>query len=111
MKLSDKYKISNEFESVFKFDNKEDEIDHEAKILMFKFLATLENLQTFKGLKKKDLAVLLGTSASYITQIYKGDKIINLLTLARLQEVFDVTFDVTIKVNSKDYLKKKNYSH
>lgn len=97
MKLNDKYQIPSSFDSLFKFESKEDEIEHEAKMIMFKILNTLEAIPAFKDLKKKDLAVLLGTSPSYITQLYKGDKIINLITLARLQDIFDVQFEISIK--------------
>jgi transcriptional regulator with XRE-family HTH domain len=94
MKFKDKYHISPEFESLFAFKSKEEETEHEAKMLMFRFLNELEKIQGDKPLKKKDLAKAIGTSASYITQLYRGDKLINLLTLAKIQDAYGITFQI-----------------
>jgi transcriptional regulator with XRE-family HTH domain len=64
---------------------------------MAKFLEKIQEIATQKGLKKKDLAQKIGTSASYITQLYRGHKLLNLMTLAKLQRALNIEFDVAIK--------------
>lgn len=103
MKFKDKYNIAPEFESLFTSKSKEDELEHEAKMIMFRFLSELEKLNSEKPLKKKDLAKAINTSASYITQLYRGDKLANLLTLAKIQEAYNLTFEIKAKLNSENY--------
>ena len=100
MKFKDKYNIDPEVESVFTEKSKEEELEHEAKMIMFRFLNELEKLNPEKPLKKKDLAQAINTSASFITQLYRGDKLINLHTLAKIQDAYNITFEIKAKINS-----------
>ncbi|MDP4188506.1 MAG: helix-turn-helix transcriptional regulator [Bacteroidota bacterium] len=102
MKFKDKYKISSEFENLFTFKSEEEELEHEAKMIMFRFLSELENINdSGKPLKKKDLAKKLGVSASFISQLFNGDKLLNFNLLAKIQKIFNLTFE--IKAQSNDY--------
>lgn len=104
MKFKDKYKISKEFEDLFSFNSEEDELEHEAQMLMFKFLEEVEKCYiTGPGLKKKDIAEALGKSRSFISQIYSGDKLINFFHLAKLQKAFDLNFEIKAKLNTVKY--------
>lgn len=94
MTFNEKYDVNKEDENIFEFKSKQEEYEHEAKILMFKFLSEIEKLNDSKKLLKKELAVAIGTSASYVTQLYNGDKLINLITLAKLQEIYNIEFEV-----------------
>ncbi len=85
------------FKTLFSFDNEQDQLELEAKLIMAKFLENIQEVATQKGLKKKDLAQKIGTSASYITQLYRGNKLLNLMTLAKLQRALDIEFDISIK--------------
>jgi transcriptional regulator with XRE-family HTH domain len=107
MKFKDKYNISNEFEGFFSFKNEKEELKHEAYMIMFRFLSELEKVLA-KGdtLKKKELADKLGVSSSFITQLFNGNKLMNLTMLAKIQEVFNITFD--IKARSNDSLYSNN---
>ena len=107
MKYKDKYKIEKGFEDLFK-ENSETETSHDAEQIMFRFLSEIERIvqeKTGEKIKKKELAQALKTSPSYITQLFNGDKLINLITLAKLQDVFDVTFDIAAKPNEEVYHK------
>lgn len=104
MKFKDKYNINKEFESLFAFKSKEEEFQHEAQMIMFRFLSEIEKINdTGNSLKKKELAEKLGVSPSYITQLYNGDKILNFTFLAKLQEAFDITFDIKAHSNKSIY--------
>ena len=101
MKFKEKFNINAEFEGLFTEKSKEEELEHEAKMIMFRFLNELEKLNPEKPLKKKDLAIALNTSASFITQLYRGDKLINLLTLAKIQDAYNITFEIKAKLNTE----------
>ena len=89
--------IETAFKTILSFDNEQDQLELEAKIIMAKFLEKIQEIAAQQGLKKKDLALKIGTSASYITQLYRGHKLLNLMTLAKLQRVLDIEFDIAIK--------------
>lgn len=102
MKFKEKYDVNEEDQNLFEFKSKEEEYEHEAKMLMFKFLSEIEKINDARKSFKKQLATAIGTSASYITQLYNGDKLINLLTLAKLQDVYNIEFE--IKAISNNYV-------
>ena len=89
--------IETAFKTILSFDNEQDQLELEAKLIMAKFLEKIQEIATQKGLKKKDLAQKIGTSASYITQLYRGHKLLNLMTLAKLQRALNIDLDVAIK--------------
>lgn len=100
MKYKDQYKISREFEELFKFKDKKEELDHEAHMIMFRFLSEIEkHYGAGKNLKKNELASKLGVSPSYITQLYNGEKLLNFTTLAKIQKAFDITFEIKARKN------------
>ena len=93
--------IETAFKTMLSFDNEQDQLELDAKIIMAKFLEKVQEISTQKGLKKKDLAEKIGTSASYITQLYRGHKLLNLMTLAKLQRALDIEFDIAIKTSKQ----------
>lgn len=98
MKFKEKYTISKDFGNLFSFDNEKEELDHEAHMIMFRFLSELEEFHdSAKNLKKNELASKLGVSPSYITQLFKGDKLLNFTMLAKIQKAFNITFEVRAK--------------
>jgi transcriptional regulator with XRE-family HTH domain len=104
MKFKDKYKISSEFEDIFSFNSEEEELEHDAQMLTFKFLEELEKCQAGDSkLKKKDLAKALEISPSFISQLYSGEKLMSFNLLAKIQKAFDISFEIKAKRNSIDY--------
>ena len=72
----------------------EDLIKEEAFVLMSGYLSEIERLQEVLGFTKKDMAEKIKTSASYLTQVFKGDKPLNFITLAKLQLALDIRFRI-----------------
>ena len=71
MKFKDKYNINKDFENLFSFQDERDELDHEAHMLMFRFLSEAEKSEAAgNNLRKRDIASKLGVSPSYITQLF-----------------------------------------
>jgi len=101
MKLKDKYQISKGYENLFSFRDEKDELDFEAHMLMFRFLSEVEKTsEEGRIIKNKELASKLGVSPSYITQLFNGDKLLNFTMLAKLQKVFNITFEIKARKNS-----------
>jgi len=95
-------KLKNEFKKSLQFKNVEDKVEHDSKILMFKFLTIVEQEMENRNMTKKDLAHKLNTSPSYITQLFRGTKTINLIKLAQLQNLFDIEFEIQLANKKKD---------
>jgi ribosome-binding protein aMBF1 (putative translation factor) len=109
MKFKDKYTVNPEFEDLVAFRNKKEELEHEARMIMFRFFSEMENLVSPENkIKKKELAKKLGVSASYITQLFNGEKLVNLSLLAKIQEVYNITFEVSARHNESRYSDEKH---
>lgn len=96
MTFKKKFSIAPGFERMFEFDNEVDSWVHDAKIIQMKILNAMENSVAMPE-TKKELAKKLNTSASYITQLYRGDKLMNLEMMARIQEAFNIEFEVKVR--------------
>ncbi len=94
MSLNTKKEIQESYSDALSSVDSKEELEHSTKMLMYRFLSEIERLAEEKNLNRKELASLIGTSASYITQLFRGTKIINLETIAKFQKVLNVTFKV-----------------
>jgi transcriptional regulator with XRE-family HTH domain len=105
MKFNKKYKVSSDFEAILGFPSNESRVEHNASIISAKFISEIEELMSNKAkpMKKKDLAVAIGTSAAYISKIFSGDKHINMETLAKIQDVFDIEFKIQAIPNTASF--------
>lgn len=83
------------------FDNQEIDYEVEAKVLASKVLSEISTITDKKELNRKSVAKLIGTSASYLTQLYRGSKLLNFITLAKLKDKLDLDFE--IKIKEKEY--------
>jgi transcriptional regulator with XRE-family HTH domain len=82
-----------------------DKIMIETRILMYRFLSEIDKITNERGINRKELAKLAGTSASYITQLYQGKKIINLQLLTRIKKALNIDFKIEI-IHSDEKIKK-----
>ena len=74
-----------------------DKYDVDAKLIMAQFINGILSTMESTEVNRKDLAGKIGTSASFITQVFKGTKSINFLTLAKIQEALNIKFTVSVK--------------
>jgi len=77
-------------------------------MLMAKFLSEIEQQQKLKDIDRKTLAALIGTSPSYLTQVFRGDKPLNFKTLAKIQAVLNIRFEVSVSIIDEPILNKKD---
>lgn len=104
--------IQKAFNDLFKSRDEKEDIDFQAHMIMFRFLSEIEILTEERKMTRKELAQRIGTSASYITQLYRGNKLLNLETIAKLQKVFDITFDIKANANAESaFAPKRKYIH
>ena len=95
--LKHKKEIQQAFREILTPASKEEKLELETLMLMAGFLSEIEKVCEERGLLKKDLARMIGTSPSYITQLFRGHKIINLETIAKIILVLDTRFEVSLE--------------
>jgi ribosome-binding protein aMBF1 (putative translation factor) len=87
--------IIESFNALFESLSEKEKLDNEAKIIMFRFLEIVERKREEMGWTRKQLAEKIGTSASYITQLYRGDKLANLPFIAKVQMKLCIQFEIS----------------
>jgi ribosome-binding protein aMBF1 (putative translation factor) len=87
-------RIKKDFEKSLAFIDTKEDLEYDARMIMYRFLSEIERIADKKGLNRKELAALIGTSPSYLTQLFRGNKLINMETIAKFQSVFNITFDI-----------------
>ena len=93
------------FKKIMNSLTESEKIESDSFILMSSFLSLIEIAREKKRITRKELATLIGTSHEHLTQIFRGDKPLNFISLAKIQRALDIQFSVSIK--SKKRLEKK----
>jgi len=78
-----------------------EKLESDSYALMASFLSVIEMIQEEKGITRKELAYLIKTSPSYLTQVFRGDKPLNFITLAKIQRALGIRFSVGLKQTKK----------
>ncbi len=84
----------NTLENLFGSQSPEERSENAAFILMFRFLSQVEKYMEEEHITKKELAAKIGTSASFVTQLFRGTKIANLTILAKIESALGVEFKI-----------------
>ena len=92
--------IKKQFEELLTFKSEEDCIELKEKELVFSFLAEFDRAMEKDNISKKELAKLIGTSASYITQLFRGDRTPNFRNVAKMLSALKLDFEIKLKENN-----------
>lgn len=104
-----KEEIRNKLQSFRPIRTEDQLIERDSMILQASYLSEIERLYQHIGLNRKDLAIKIGTSPSYLTQVFRGDKSLNFLTLAKIKRALNLRFDLTASFNSEKKTKCTSY--
>ena len=96
MKLTENFTVAKGFESLFDFSEK-DQKELDALWLAAQFLSIIQDEITLQQITRKELALRIGTSASWLTQVFRGDKLPNLETITQLQKALNIEFEIRQK--------------
>jgi ribosome-binding protein aMBF1 (putative translation factor) len=107
--MNKKFKVAKGYEKLFNHTNEEEKFKHRARIIMMMILQEAE--KNMGNLSKKEMAEKLDTSASYITQLYKGDKILNLELMAKIEEAFGIEFTISASPVKRKRTKSKSVTY
>jgi transcriptional regulator with XRE-family HTH domain len=84
-----------------------EKLEVDSLLLMSGFLSEIEAAMVKKKMTRKLLAQLIGTSPSYLTQVFRGDKPLNFMTLAKMQKALNVGFVTRLYYKDKAVSDKK----
>lgn len=87
--------IKTKFDELFNSITPEEQIEHEAQLLAFRFLSIIDAEMEAQNISKKALAERVGTSQSFITQLFRGDRKPNWTILAKMQKALGLQFTVS----------------
>lgn len=105
MSMNTKNGINN-LGDIFKNQSFREEVEFETQMLALSFLSAIEKEVDIKKMNRNELAKKVGTSASYITQILRGNKTPNLKILTALGLALDKKFNI-IAVDNIEQSRKK----
>jgi transcriptional regulator with XRE-family HTH domain len=96
MNLKNRGLAETSFEELSNSISETDKILIETRLLMYGFLSEIDKITSDRGINRKELAKLAGVSASYLTQLYQGKKIINLQMLTKIKKALDIDFKIEV---------------
>ncbi len=74
----------------------EDSIEIKASVLALQFLGLVDEKLKERGMTKKELADQIGTSVSYLTQLFRGDRKPSWEILGKMSLVLGLGFKVSV---------------
>ncbi len=98
-------KIRNEFRKLFK-KSPEEQVEHRAQLLSYIFLSEAQKVMDRKGWTRKQLAEEIGTSASYLTQLFRGYRLLNFKTVAKIEVALDLKYGIYEESNQRVEIKE-----
>lgn len=70
----------------------EQKLEEDSFVLMANYLSEIERFQKMNKINRKELAKKIGTSASYLTQVFRGDKPLNFITISKMRKALGLVF-------------------
>jgi transcriptional regulator with XRE-family HTH domain len=96
----------NKLNQMLEFKSSNQKAKLEEELLSLKFIATIEELLEQNDVNRSDLANILDSSKSYVSQVFSGDKMINIRILAKIQRALNVSFKLYAVDNNRFQFEK-----
>src|SRR5690625_363008 len=92
--------IRNEFQKLSEKSH-EEKVEHRAQMLSYIFMSEAQKAMDRKGWTRKQLADEIGTSANYLTQIFRGDRLLNFKMVAKIEYALDLKYGIYEESNQR----------
>ncbi|UZD24360.1 helix-turn-helix domain-containing protein [Algoriphagus halophytocola] len=99
--------IKNEWDALINEMSYEDQVASKADVLALQFLGVVDQKMEEINMTKKELAAKIGTSASFITQLFRGDRKPNWNILAKMSLELDLDFKVFTEEQFQEKVKEE----
>lgn len=84
----------------------QDANDIAVSLLSMRIMKAIEGIV---GVKKKDIAEKLGVSPSYVSQLFNGDKILNLQNIHQIQKSYKLEAGISFREIKNMYIEYTTY--
>lgn len=98
----DKKEIQNRVQNFKKSKTEDQLIERDSLILQANYLSEIERISKENGFNRKELANKIRVTPSYLTQVFRGDKPLNFMTLAKIKRALNITFEVKAHLQSPE---------
>ncbi|HQO91246.1 MAG TPA: helix-turn-helix transcriptional regulator [bacterium] len=71
-----------------------EKIEFDAMKMQMEFLFKIQDIMDKRGMSRKDLSEKMETSKAFVTQLFGLDKFLNMKTIAKLQNIFDIKIEI-----------------
>ena len=99
--MNSKNKSLEKLNRMLEFKSEREKERLEEELLNLKFITAIEEIMEQKEINKTDVAEILKSSRSYVSQLFSGNKMINIKTLTKIQKGLNISF----KIYAIDYIK------
>ena len=86
--------IERELQKAITFKSEKEIISHSIINISLNFMHIIEQLMKQKNISKKELSKFLKISQKALDELFSGDKIIDFKTLAIIERLFKISFDI-----------------
>lgn len=93
--------VYDQFADLFT-QNRDEQIDHDSAMLSFQFISEIQKKMDDLRINKADLAIRIGVSKAYLTQLWRGHNVINMSMLAKIQIALGIKFEITTNPTTND---------
>lgn len=93
---SEQEKALGKIASALRFENEEDALEFRAEAMHLRFIEKIKGRMRELGINQTRIAEELGTSKGYVSQLFSGDRLLNLKTLAKLETILDIKIELQI---------------
>lgn len=88
--------VQNQWPNLLWEMTEEESIEIKASVLAMQFLGLVDEKMKEKGITKKEMAEQIGSSVSYLTQLFRGDRKPSWEILAKMSLALGLEFRVTL---------------
>jgi len=107
--MNSKKTIQDKFKEALDFKYKKEIIEFEAEMIHLDIMHEIQYLMDKYDINRTQLAKFLNVTKGYITQLFSGDKLINLKTLAKIQRIFKIKFSFEYETLTSLRTKKPDF--
>jgi len=91
----------NEWKDIFAFAGEKEKIEHEADVLSYLIAQEIKRGLQQQNISSKEFARMIGTSPAYVTQVFRGDKRVNMVFLAKVVQKTKLRLSIQIREKSE----------
>ena len=92
--MNSKNKSLEKLNRMLEFKSEREKERLEEELLNLKFITAIEEIMEQKEINKTDVAEILKSSRSYVSQLFSGNKMINIKTLTKIQKGLNISFKI-----------------